>query len=215
MVDRRIQSIGFTSGLLAFAFTAAFVVVQVMQLRRLLLFPFDEILIYGTSLCIVIPYLLEILALHYTVSREKKFYSHAAVLFSVLYAVFVSANYVVQLGTVIPMKLNGATEDVQVLIQTPHSMFWNFDAVGYICMGLTSVVILPIFKNTGFDRYVRWSLMANAMVTPLIAIVYFAPAFSEKLLLLGFPWALTAPLSMIMVAFFLRKSNEPGPPLSK
>jgi hypothetical protein len=30
--------------------------------------------------------------------------------------------------------------------------------------------------------------------------VYFYPIYSEKLLFLGFPWALTAPLFMVLVA---------------
>jgi uncharacterized protein (TIGR03382 family) len=49
------------------------------------------------------------------------------------------------------------------------------------------------------------SLIANALVTPLISIVYFYPTYSAKLLFLGFPWAITAPLFMLMVAVMLRR----------
>jgi uncharacterized protein (TIGR03382 family) len=48
-------------------------------------------------------------------------------------------------------------------------------------------------------------LIANALVTPLIAVVYFYPAFSTKLLFLGFPWGITAPLCMLMLALMLRR----------
>ena len=118
-----IYKFGFWSGVLAFISTLAFVIVQLLQVAGVLSFPLDEFLIYGTSLCIVIPFVLEILALHYVASEDKKIYSHAALIFSILYAVFVTSNYVVQLATVIPMQLKGALHEVQVLKQTPHSLF--------------------------------------------------------------------------------------------
>lgn len=186
----------------------AFVIVQLLQLARVFSSPIDETLIYATSLCIVIPFILEILALHYVTPDEKKFWSHAALIFAILYAVFVTANYVVQLATVIPMKLKGSVEEIRVLEQTPHSMFWDFDALGYIFMGLATFISIPIFEKHGFQKWVRISFIANALATPLIAIVYFYPEFSEKLLVLGFPWAITAPLAMFMLAIlFKRKYN--------
>jgi len=164
----------------------------------------DETLIYATSLCIVIPFVLEILALHYATPSEKKFWSHAALIFTVLYAVFVTANYVVQLATVIPMKLKGSSNEILILEQTPHSMFWDFDALGYIFMGLATFAAIPVFEKQGFQKWVRVSFLANALATPLIAFVYFYPEFSEKLLILGFPWCITAPLAMLMLALMLR-----------
>ncbi len=200
-----IYKIGFWSGVVAFAATTAFVVVQLLQLLGVFSFPTDEILIYGTSLCIVIPFVLEILALHCVTSDDKKFWSHAALIFAILHSVFVTANYVVQLATVIPMKLRGASEEIRILEQTPHSLFWDFDAIGYIFMGLATLMAIPVFSKKGFQKWVKMSFLANALVTPLITIVYFYPKFSEKLLFLGFPWAITAPLSMLMLAVMFRK----------
>jgi len=202
---KSIRLIGFWAGLLAFIFTISYVVIQLLQVGRIIHFPADEILVYGSSLCIVIPFMLEMLALHYSVPPDKKFWSHGALLFTVLYAVFVTANYVVQLVTVIPAKLNGAAADIRVLEQTPHSMFWNYDAIGYICMGFTMLMAVPVFEKRGFAKYTRLALLANALVTPLISIVYFYPVFSEKLLMLGFPWGITAPLAMLMLALWFRK----------
>lgn len=200
-----IYKMGFWSGVVAFAATTAFVVVQLLQLLGVFSFPTDEILIYGTSLCIVIPFVLEILALHCVTSDDKKFWSHAALIFAILHSVFVTANYVVQLATVIPMKLRGASEEIRILEQTPHSLFWDFDAIGYIFMGLATLMAIPVFSKKGFQKWVKMSFLANALVTPLITIVYFYPKFSEKLLFLGFPWAITAPLSMLMLAVMFRK----------
>ncbi len=207
-MNKRINKIGFWSGIIAFAATFAFYIVQMLQVLGVLGYPWDEILIYGFSLCITIPFMIEILALHYVVPTEKKFWSHGALICTVIYVVFVTANYVVQLATVIPMTLNGAADGIQLLRQTPHSLFWDFDAAGYIFMGIATLFAAPIFVKEGFQKWVRYSFLAHAAVTPLIAFVYFYPNFSNNLLLLATPWAITAPLFMLLLALFFKKNFE-------
>ncbi len=207
-MPRTISEVGYWSGLAAFAATAGYDVVQILQIAGVLRFPLDEILIYGTSLCIVVPFILEMLAFHHLTARDKQFWTHASLIFTSIYAVFVSANYVVQLATVLPAKLAGTIADIRLLEQTPHSIFWDFDAVGYVSMGLATLVAVPALGSVGFERWVRLSLIANALVTPLICIVYFYPRYSPKLLVLGFPWAITAPLFMLMLAIMLRSGQS-------
>lgn len=201
-----INKIGFWSGIAAFTSTVAYCIVQLLQLYGALTYPADERLIYGTSLCIVIPFVLEILALHYITPENKRFWSHAALIFTTLYAMFVTANYVVQLATVIPMTLNDSLDEVRILQQTPHSLFWDFDALGYIFMGLAAGVAIPVFEKKGFQKWVRLAFISHALVTPLITIVYFYPAYSYDLLLLGLPWAVTAPLFMLTLAILFKKN---------
>ncbi|HEX2638383.1 MAG TPA: hypothetical protein VHL81_14700 [Gemmatimonadales bacterium] len=207
-MPRTISEVGYWSGLAAFAATAGYDVVQILQIAGVLRFPLDEILIYGTSLCIVVPFILEMLAFHHLTARDKQFWTHASLIFTSIYAVFVSANYVVQLATVLPAKLAGTTTAIRLLEQTPHSMFWDFDAVGYVSMGLATLVAVPALGSVGFERWVRLSLMAHALVTPLISVVYFYPRYSAKLLVLGLPWAITAPLFMLMLAIMLRRRQS-------
>ena len=109
---------GYWAGLAAFASAVAYDLVQILQIVGILRFPFDEILIYGTSLCIVVPFVLELLALHHLTSHDKRFWTHASLIFATIYAVFVIANYVVQLATVIPAKLLGVAEAIRILEQT-------------------------------------------------------------------------------------------------
>jgi hypothetical protein len=149
--------------------------------------------------------MLEILALHHITKPDKKFWSHTAVIFTVIYVVFVIANYVVQLATVIPMTIRGDSNDISILKQTPHSLFWDFDAIGYIAMGFATLFALPIFKRSGFQKWVRYTFLAHSLTTPLIAFVYFYPDFSDKLLLIATPWVITGPLSMLMLALMFKK----------
>jgi hypothetical protein len=201
--------VGYWSGLAAFISAAAFVIFQLLQLLGVFSYPYDEIFIYAFSLCIVIPFTLEMLALHYTAPVESKIWSHAALLFTVMYAVFVTANYVVQLATVIPATLRGRAGEIQVLIQTPHSLFWDFDAAGYIFMGIAALFAVPVFQKHGFEKRVRVAFLVHGLITPLIAFVYFYPGFSDKLLLLGIPWGITAPVAMLLLAM-LFKRKEPA-----
>jgi len=189
-VNTKIHKFGFRFGILAFASNVAFVIVQTLQLLRVLKYPFDEIFIYGFSLCIVIPFVLEMLAFYYTTSEDKKFWGHAALIF-----------------TVIPMTLRGATDEIKMLIQTPHSLFWDFDAIGYISMGFATLFGALAIEKQGFQRWVRISFLANALVTPLIAFVYFYPDFSETILLLGIPWMITAPVAMLLLAIMFKKNT--------
>ena len=207
-MKKTIYKVGFWSGIFAFVSTAAFVIVQLLQLLGILKYPLDEILIYGFSLCIVIPFLLEMLALHHITPTEKQFWSHAALIFTVLYVAFVTANYVVQLATVIPMTLRGTADRIQILKQTPHSLFWNYDAIGYIFMGLATLFAVPVFEKQGFQKWVRYSFLIHSLVTPLIAFVYFYPNFSEKLLLIGIPWVITAPVFMLLLAIMFKRNSE-------
>lgn len=204
--NKSINKVGFALGIVAFSFAIAYSLVQILQVLKVITFPTDEILIYGTSLGIVIPFIFEILALHYITPQDKKIWSHAALIFTIIYAVFVTANYVVQLATVLPNKLNGTYESIKILDQTPHSLFWDFDAIGYIFMGIATIVAIPVFAKTGFQKWVRLSFLANGLVTPLITIVYFYPTFSNKLLILGFPWGVTAPLAMLMLAIHFKRN---------
>ena len=90
-----VRNVGYWCGLAAFASTVAFDFVQILQIAGILRFPVDEILIYGTSLCIVVPFILEMLALHHVTAVDKQFWTYAALVFTIIYAVFVTANYVV------------------------------------------------------------------------------------------------------------------------
>jgi len=112
--------IGFWAGLAACTATVSYDIVQILQVVGVLHFPIDEILIFGTSLCIVVPFVFEILAFHYSSPADKRFWAHAALIFTTMYAVFGTANYVIQLTTVIPAKLRGAADTVRLLEQTPQ-----------------------------------------------------------------------------------------------
>ena len=203
--------IGFRAGVAAFTATVAYDIVQMLQVAGVLHFPVDEILIFGTSLCIVVPFVFEMLALHHSRSGDQRFWTHAGLIFTTIYAVFGTANYVVQLTTVIPARLRGAANTVSVLEQTPHSLMWDFDAIAYLAMGVATLAIIPGLRKNGVEARVRLACMAHGAATVLAGIVYFSPTYSYRLLMLGFPWAITAPLFMLLLALALRTGPIEAP----
>src|SRR6476620_11401199 len=102
------------------------------------------------------------LALHYTRPAELRFWTHAALIFTTMYAVFGTANYVMQRATVIPAKLRGAAASVEALEQTPHSLLWDFDAMAYLAMGVATLLIIPALRNVGEERRVRVACVPHA-----------------------------------------------------
>ena len=205
--DVTIKRFGYWIATVALFGAAGYSVAQVLQVLGLINFPIDAILIYGFSLCIAFPFTLSILALHYLVPSEKRFWTHASVLASVIYTTYVSLNYVVQLATVLPASLHGSLEPIRILDQTPHSLFWDVDGIGYIFMGIAAFFAAQVFEKSGMPGWTRRFLLAHALVTPLIAVVYFYPTFSTTLLIIGSPWIVTSTGSILLLALHFRRTG--------
>ncbi len=206
-MHRTTAKLGFYGAIIAFLASVGYDVVQILQIVRVLRPPVDAITIYGFSLLIPVPFILAMLALHYTVPDERKIWTHGALLFTVMYATYVILNYTVQLATVIPASLRGTLDQVRILDQTPHSLFWDADALGYIFLGLATLLAAPAFEKRGIGLWARGFFIANAVMTPVIAFVYFYPTFSYRLLLLGAPWIVTASGSMLLLALYFRQKR--------
>ena len=206
---RDIRKIGCLAAVGAFAAISLYGIAQVLQVANLLHPPLDGILIFGFSLCIVIPFIIAVLALHYVARPERKFGSNAALIFAVMYGIYVTMNYTVQLATVIPATMQHNLGEIRILEQTPHSLFWDLDALGYICLGFATLFGSFVFRGVGIEKWAKRFFIANAVMTPVIALVYFYPTFSIPLLILGSPWIVTAAGSMLSLALYFRRIHLP------
>ncbi len=205
-MQKYIYRFGQYSASISFLAALAYCIVQILQVAGVIVYPLDDILIYSFSLCIAPPFLLSILALHYSISGEKKIWSHGALLFALMYTIFVTIMYTVQLATVIPQSMHDKSPGV--LTVTPHSFFWTLDALGYISMGISTLFASFVFENKRPQRLIRIFFIANAAVVPLISMAYFYPHFSVALLFIGSPWMITAPGSILLLALFFKKQGS-------
>jgi hypothetical protein len=205
--------IGFWAALVAFIGAAGYILSAFLQILNVVGPLQDAIIAFGTSLLIPVPFLLAMLVLHYTIAAEKQvpFWTHAAIAFAIIYTTYNTLNYVVQLATVIPAgytwtfaNQQGTQGPLSLLNQTPHSLFWDVDGLGYIFLSLATLFAFPVFEKHGLQNWVRWFFIANALIIPLFAFVYFYPGYSVPQLLLGLPWGITVPGSMLVLALFFR-----------
>jgi len=211
-METSISRIGFWVAIVAFVGAVGYVASVPLQILNLVSPLEDAAIAFGFSLIIPTPFLLAMLVLHYTVSENKRFWTHAAVVFAAIYTVFCTMNYVVQLATVIPAgyywtfeNQQGTPGPLSILNQTPHSLFWDLDALGYIFLNLATLFAFPVFEKRGLENWVRRFFLANALITPLFAIAYFYPGFSVPQLMLGLPWAITVPGCLLLLALFFRR----------
>jgi len=206
---RDVPKIGSLAAMAAFAAIVLYGIAQVLQVVNALRPPLDGILLFGFSLCIVVPFMISMLALHYVAPAETRFWSSAALIFTIMYGTYVTLNYAVQLATVIPAALQHRLDEVRVLDQTPHSLFWDVDALGYISMGFATLFGSFVFRSGGVDKWAKGFFIGNAVMTPVIALVYFYPTFSISLLILGAPWLVTAAGSMFCLALYFKNAQLP------
>jgi len=219
-----VARIGFWFALIALAGAVGYIASVPLQLLDVVSPLQDAVIAFASSLVIATPFLLAMLALHYIVPEEKRFWTHAAVVLSAIYATYCTLNYVVQLATVIPAGYSWTLADPQgtegplsLLNQTPHSLFWDIDGLGYIFLSLATLFAVPAFETRGLQRWVRLFFLANGLVIPLFATVYFYPTFSVPLLMLGgVPWAITVPGCLLLLALFFRqRAGSPAPDMAQ
>lgn len=195
-----VSKLGFWSALASFVAAAGYSIVQIMQVAGLIGFPWDEIFIFGFSICIPVPFVLAMIALFHTVSEEKRIWPHAAIVLGAMYAVLVTIVYPTQLALVVPAKLAGDIADVQFLTVSKGTFMWVVDGAGYILMGLSTLFAAGAFWHDHAQRWLKWFLLANGLLDPLIVAIYIVPG----LLPFGSLWIITAPGSLILLTRYFK-----------
>ncbi len=195
---------GYWSALIAFVGGCGYSAAQILQVVGFLHWPWDETMIYGFSFPIAWPFMLAMLALHRVTPPARQLWSGAGLLFSTIYAAYVTLMYAVQLGSALPLKLHGTPNPLYAVDR--YSLFWALDGLGYICMGLATLFAARAFAPA--DRWARILLLANGCFTAVIAVIYFYPVFSIGLLLVGTPWILTGPGSLLMLALWFARGSR-------
>jgi hypothetical protein len=205
--------IGFWAASIALVGAAGYMVSAFLQILHMVDPVTDAVIAFVTSLMMPVPFLLAMLVLHAFARDDDKFWSSAAVAFAIIYTTYNTLNYVVQLATVIPAGYSWTFENpagtpgpLAVLNQTPHSLFWDVDALGYIFLSLSTLFAVPLFEKHGLQLWVRRFFLANGLIIPLFSIAYFHPGYSVAQLLFGLPWGITVPGSLLLLALYFRRA---------
>lgn len=157
------------------------------------------------SLLLAPSFALLILCVHYYAPVDKKIWSHAGILFAVVYTVMVSINYYVQLSLVVPHMLNGEIESIRPFLFTPFDSFiYSVDVLGYSFMSLSTLFTAFVFTGGGLERTARKFLIANGLLIPFLLLqIYIHPLIWPASL-----WAITFPGSTITLAILFKRNGK-------
>jgi hypothetical protein len=208
---RLLYRIGFWAAVVAVGGAAGYVLSAFLQILHLVSDLNVGVIGFTSSLLIPVPFVLTMLVLHHTVPEEQRFWTHTAIVLAIVYMTYNTLNYVVQLATVIPAGYSwnfdnqqGTQGPLALLNQTPHSLFWDVDALGYVFLSLATLAASCVFSVHGLERWVRRSFQVNALIIPLFCITYFYPGYSVPQLMFGVPWGIAIPASLVFLAMFFR-----------
>lgn len=111
-------------------------------------------------------------AIHVSALTPRKVFSQIGLAFAIIAAVILLIDYYVQFF-VVPMSLmNGETEGIPLLIQyNPHGIFIALEELGYIMMGLSFILMAPVFTcESRLSASIRWVFILSFVIN-LIAFV--------------------------------------------
>jgi hypothetical protein len=77
--------LGLCASAIAFIAVVAYGVAQTIQVLNIVSYPLADILIYGTSHCVSVPFLIAMLALHDSADTRQRLWTYDALLFAVMY----------------------------------------------------------------------------------------------------------------------------------
>jgi hypothetical protein len=161
-----IRAAGFWAAVVALVGTIGYILSVPLQIMSMLSPTQDAVVAFASSLAIAPSFLVAVVAMHYTVPPEKRFWTHVAVQLASIYATLACINYVVQLATVLPAGYSWSFTDqagtlgpLSVLNQTPHSLMWDLDGLAYIWPHFS----VPILLIGG----IPWSITVPASMLAL------------------------------------------------
>lgn len=214
MEDRSAPRIGFIASLIAaaaFFFFAAFLVAGLFGVNTML---------GSFTVCLIgAPAFVAMLAaVHGCVSPRMRTWSRLGLSFSIIYAVFILTCYYVQLAVIRINNLGLSREVLRAFEYSPGSVLFAVDMLGYAFMTLSTLVIIPVFGTSAFEKRLKILLLIHGMMfipTIIFPLLRMAPpaagagggADAGVFALLG--WcAVFVPLAVMLAAWFRRQMQR-------
>jgi hypothetical protein len=124
----------------------------------------SENLMFAASFLLAPAFVAMMVGIHYYAPAEKKILSHLGLSFAIIYAVFCSLTYYVQLTFVQNNYLPIANEAVLPFIFIPGTPFFAQDMLGYVFMCAATFAAAPIFYGGKLEIWIKWLFMFNAIL---------------------------------------------------
>ena len=213
-VDASTARAGFWSGLLATLFSVTYIIAQLAEWAGWLgsaggpsssSTPLGIVLLLTPSILLGPSFLVLMVSLHRAAPAEGRVWSQAAVSFATAYMVLVGVVYFVQLTFVAPRITAGRTEGIELLLFTPFdSFFYAVDILGYSFMSIATAFAALALTDEPLERRIRAALIANGLILPFLVFQLFVPS----LIWVASAWAITFPLSTVLLTMYFRRGLE-------
>ena len=134
-------------------------------------FPRDYIWMYPAIL-LMLSYIILSVCIHYCAPAEKKIYGHIGLVFALISATILIADYFLQLSVIQPSLLNGETDGIAMLTQyNPHGIFIALEDLGYLLMSFSFLFIALVFSGSRLEKSIRMVFMSGFVLTILSLVI--------------------------------------------
>ena len=165
---------------------------------------------FGASVLIAPTFVTVMIALHHITPSRKQVWSHLGIAFAVIYSVYGTLNYYIQLTVVRTNSLGASPDLLRMFTFTPGSVMFAQDMLGYTFLALTTLVAAPVFSRSRLARWIKTLFVVHGLTffVPLVFPALSLPQDStgdEFGMLANLLWCiLFAPLSLMLITHFRR-----------
>jgi len=199
-----VNKIGFWSAIFTFIFAMGYIVLQLASFAGYPAEPWHLITLSFPSFWLTLSFVVLMISIHHYAFEEKKIWSHIALVFAIMYATLNASVYYLQMTMVVPSILNGQADAVAFFELKFGTFIYGIDVLGYGLMSLSTLFAAPVFTGGRLERGIRWSLVANGLLTPALLLQLNLPTFAIAAL-----WVITFPIATALLAvLFKRKTME-------
>ena len=144
--------------------------------------------------------------IYHTSAEDRRLFGMLGLVFSLVYASLVGANYAIQLVVLRPNLLRGETEGMALFALTnPYSVFWGLELIGYGFMMLSLISAAFVFDRSGLEGWVRKIFLVNGMVN-ILATVAYTIFLDPIIVFISLPfWSVLFPISTGMLVAVFRE----------
>ena len=206
-MERLTSRIGFWSAILSFVFGMGYIVFQFADWAGLTPQPWPSITLMFPSFWLALSFVILMISIYHYAPDERKIWGHIALAVAIMYATLNTAVYFVQMTVVFPFTLSGHAGEVDFVRlvggNTVPSFMYALDALGYSLMSIATLFAAPVFAGGKLERWIRWSLVANGLLTPALLLQLNFPTFSIAAL-----WAITFPIATALLAMLFKREMK-------
>ena len=168
---------------------------------------FKPMHILGTvipSLILASAYIIFTVCIHYYAEDDKKIWSHLSIVFGLMYAVISTANYFIQIITVIPGIESKNLNGLEVFAAgNPNSIFYALMA-SYFFMCVSALFAGFVFDSKKGQREIKWLFIIAIMSIP-VCILFMLLGLSVLMPVAGFIWFACLTSGFIKTALYFHK----------